>query len=590
MPFRGRLRGQPTVPRLMRRLLLGCVLLGCAAGAWLAWQAWHVNRDLSVAADQAVVVQNAVSAGDVQGGQAALGQMQQHLDSAHDRTHGAGWDLATHLPLIGDDARGVRLVSDVMRDVVRDGVEPVVGRADEINQLVPHQGRIPLDVVADLQAPVAQARQAFEAADERLQSEDSSGYLGRWQVKYRDLAARISDARRALNAADTAVRVLPSMLGQAGVRRYLLVFQNNAEIRATGGLPGSVAVVVANDGRISLKRIVTGASFGETAEPVLPLSDAELDLYGEQLGTYFLDANFTPDFPRAADLWRARYEQQNSPVDGVLAIDPVALSYLLQGGAPIQGGPYSITAENAVSTLLNTVYLQVQDPVQQDETFGEIAEAVFARVTSGEIPSDVFLVGLSRSAREHRLLVHSFHDEEQDALHATEVSGELAGGPATTPQVGVYLNDTTGAKMSYYLRSRVDVIGLKCSAGVQTVAGTAELASLAPTDAAALPASVTGGGFYGIPAGTQLVAVRLYAPEGGTLTDIELDQEPISGVEIVTHDGRDVATVYVQLGPAEGSVVSWRMTTGPGQVGDVQVGVTPGIEARAASSVTPSVC
>ena len=40
------------------------------------------------------------------------------------------------------------------------------------------------------------------------------------------------------------------MAGADGPRDYLLVFQNNAEIRATGGLPGSWARLHAEDGKL----------------------------------------------------------------------------------------------------------------------------------------------------------------------------------------------------------------------------------------------------------------------------------------------------------------------------------------------------
>ncbi len=99
------------------------------------------------------------------------------------------------------------------------------------------------------------------------------------------------------------------MLGKEGPRKYLLVFQNNAEVRATGGLPGSVSLLNVNDGQIELTRQVTGSSFGRRSGNVLPLSAAEKQLFGSQFGEFFLNANVTPDFPRAAELWRARWEE-----------------------------------------------------------------------------------------------------------------------------------------------------------------------------------------------------------------------------------------------------------------------------------------
>jgi Protein of unknown function (DUF4012) len=49
-----------------------------------------------------------------------------------------------------------------------------------------------------------------------------------------------------------AVRLLPPMLGANGPREYLLLVQNNAEQRATGGIPGSVALLRAVDGAVTV--------------------------------------------------------------------------------------------------------------------------------------------------------------------------------------------------------------------------------------------------------------------------------------------------------------------------------------------------
>ena len=50
----------------------------------------------------------------------------------------------------------------------------------------------------------------------------------------------------------TVTRLVPPMLGQDGPRQYLLVVQNNAEIRSTGGLPGSLQILRADNGKLTL--------------------------------------------------------------------------------------------------------------------------------------------------------------------------------------------------------------------------------------------------------------------------------------------------------------------------------------------------
>ena len=67
-----------------------------------------------------------------------------------------------------------------------------------------------------------------------------------------ELDAKIGRAARLADRASRAVRLLPPMLGADGTRRYLFLFQNNAEIRATGGIPGAFALLTADDGRLRL--------------------------------------------------------------------------------------------------------------------------------------------------------------------------------------------------------------------------------------------------------------------------------------------------------------------------------------------------
>lgn len=573
-------------------LTIGAALLILVV-AWVAWQTWQVSQSLTAAADDAAELERAISAGDPEATDRALGQLQEHSSDADSRTSGRTWSTLTHLPVYGDDARGVRLVSSVIADLSGSGLPLIADEAADLDAFVPRNGEVPLDRLVALQQPVARAHAAFASADERLAAEDPSHYSERLKVKYRELASRVASAADSLSTADVALQLMPGMLGQDGPRNYLLVFQNNAEIRATGGLPGAISLLHADAGALTLTKQVAANSFGEAEQPVLPLSEAEKQIYGEQLGTYFLDANFTPDFPRAADLMKARWEQiYKEELDGVFAIDPVALSYFLEAIGPIQAGAVTLTSENAVDDLLHEVYVRYADPKDQDAYFREVARAVFERmVTTGVDDRRGLLRAMGRAADEHRLYLHNFDDSEQRLLAGREIAGELVTDPKAGPQVGVSLNDTTGAKMSYYLRTDVRVQATSCSKEVQTLSGQARIQSIAPLDAAAtLPDYVTGGGDFGIPAGDQLVAVRLYAPVDGAVEAIEINSKPVDDVQIVEQSGRPVATVFVLLEPQKVVDLTWRMTTGVGQAGRVTVTVTPGIEAKSSSSVVDGAC
>ena len=244
-------------------------------------------------------------------------------------------------------------------------------------------------------------------ADAKLAEEDSSGFLGRLRTQYDELAAAISDAAGILDTASTAADVMPVMLGADEPRSYLLVFQNNAEARASGGLPGSAAVLTADEGRLSLERQFAGAAFGARDEPILPLTSAELQLYGPLLGTDFRDANFTPDFARAAELWSARWEEEfpADTLDGVATLDTVALSYLMRGMDPLEVQGVTLTADNVVEELLAEVYERFEQPALQDAFFQEVATTVFTEAVGGGVAPRELLPALRDAADEGRALV-----------------------------------------------------------------------------------------------------------------------------------------------------------------------------------------
>jgi hypothetical protein len=578
--------------RLARRsLLLGVPTLLLVVGAWVGWQAYQLNQDLRAAVDDATLLEHALRSGDQPRAESALDSLRGHAGAAADRTGGVTWSGVSRLPSFGDDARGLRLVSQVLSDLASDGLTPLVEDVADLHALVPVHGRVQIERLTALQQPVGDAHASFADADRRLAAEDPGDFLWVLEDSYVELADRVAKAERLLSTADTALRVLPTMLGRDRPRSYLLVFQNNAEVRATGGVPGAISLVTADDGRLRITDQVTAASLGETERPVLRLTAAEKALYGPQLGTYMLDAGFTPDVPRAAALMRARWEQSFDPVDGVVMVDPVAMSYVLGATGPVKVGDFELTEGNAVRALLHQVYVGLTDTAVQDEYFKLTSRTVFDRMVDGAADPHLLLEALARGASEHRLLVHSFDPAEQDLLDGAVVAGEHTAADATGPQVGIYLNDSTGAKMSYFLRTEVRVDATSCRDGVQRVTGTATFRSEAPKDAVrSLPAYVTGGGDYGIDPGSQLVAMRIYGPVGGTIDTLTLGGEDLGKVRTVDHDGRPVATVYPILGPQQTEEVGWTMTSGADQDGDVVVSVTPGVEPTDASSTAPTAC
>ena len=575
------------------RWLSGIVgVLVAVVAAYAGWLLWHAAHDLEAASADASALKAAALDGDQAKVRQALARFTDHAHSAANTTDSPVWSLLTRLPAIGDDARGVRTVSRVSDDLARHGLTQLTGAVDEIDAVLPQDGGVDTARVRSLVQPVSDGYAALTRARAELDREDPSGYTTSLRLRYRDLQRKVDDATSAMAVADRTLQVLPQMLGSDRPQNYLLVMQNNAEIRATGGLPGAVALLHADHGKLSMVREVSGASFGEAPAPVLPLQPAEKTIFGENIGRYFLDANLTPDFSRAADLWKARWEQtQPEKVDGVISLDTVTLSYLLKATGPITVDGVRLSADNVVDELLSGTYARLPEPAQQDAFFGQVASAVFGKVTSYAGSKQGLLTALQRAATEHRILVHDFTADVQAKIAGTAVAGGLSSSdPTTDPQVGVYFADGTLSKMSYYLRYDARVSATSCTNGTQTLSGSLTLRSTAPVDAkTSLPAYVTGISLPKSSAGDMLVAVYVFAPLGGGAS--KFDDNGLDFPQFTAElGGRTVIGTWVLLEPGKSKDLTWTMTSGAGQRGNVHVNVTPSVTTGTASSVVPAAC
>ena len=569
-------------------VLLGALLL--VVLAYSAWRAWQVQRDLSAAEQSANEFIAALDSDDAVQRETAIEELREHSQEAREGTGGLWWSGFTHLPLVGDDATGVRALARSLY-LVADGAEPVTATLGDLDG-VTRDGSIDLQKVESLQEPVSDAASAFADAREEVRYLDSSGYAGSLRTRFDDYVERIDDAARNLGVADQAIQVLPTMAGADGPRTYLFVFQNNAEVRGTGGLPGSWSEVRVDDGAIEITRQGSAGNFPFREDPPLPLTSEELRVYGETMGQYFTAATFTPDFPRAAELLRAHYEDRypQAQLDGVLSLDPVGASYLLPGLGPVVAEGVTLTPDTAVEQLLSDPY-QTLTPRQQNLFFEAVARELFGAIT-GDLSSPVrFVEGLARAGREGRFLVSPFEPEVRDNLAGTRVLGELASDDGRTPHVDVAMNDATGSKMSYYLRYQAEVRSVSCSDQRQQLIGLVTLRqSIRPADARMLPVSVTGGGIYGTTPGEQTVFVQIYGPVGATMSDLMIDGRREADQSFMTIEGRPVYVLPMSVRSLEDTRITWSMTTGGGQDGGGVVSVTPGVVPGSENSSFAATC
>ncbi len=544
------------------------------------WQAYSASRALLDSRDRAEAVQARIQDGDFDGANRALAQLRDHTRTARDQTDGILWDLGRKIPFLGRNIGAVQTVSEVLDTATRINAPIALQLSQALNDgaFRPSNGQINVAAVERLTPDVRRAATSIDQAGRDLDEIRTSQLIFPFNDLVADLQVQVGDARSAANATATAFDLLPAMLGKDGPRNYLLMIQNPAELRSSGGLPGSLAILRAEGGRLTMGWQGSAGDINPFSSPVVRLAKDTTQQYGANMAADFRDINFTPDFAETAQIARVMVKRKlDVEVDGVLSVDPIALGYLMQGTGPVVvADGVSLTASSVAPTLLNQVYRRIQNPVQQDDFFEGAARRIFDAVMGGQGDQQKAVKGLATGANEHRVLLWSADPGEQDRLNGTAVGGVLAGDTGSHPQVGMYINDSVAGKMDYYLKYRTAVSAVVCrQKGAQDLQASIALESTMPSDFKKLGPYVLGRGGF---ARQGMIAfnLRIYAPAGGEITGLKVNGETRS-ITADLHRGRQVAFLPVSLKPGEESLITADIRTAAGQDGDGVFNFTPGI-------------
>lgn len=559
----------------------------------LVYEAFQARGALTRAEDQAADLKKHVAAGDVDAARRNLAELQDSTREAARATDGPLWFAASRTPLLGQNLGAVHDVSRALQAIAKDGLSPLVEIADQVNAdaFSPKAGGIDIEPVRALSPGLQEADRALTRGWDELRRIKADELIGALRGPVTQIQTKVADAHSTVGAGAKAAELIPDMLGGSDQRTYILAFQNNAEIRSTGGLPGAFAVVKTKDGRIRLGGQGAGGEFSFFKNaPIEPTPD-EKRLYSILLTGFWVDTTLTPDFPRTAEIMRAMFrEDRQQRTDGVISIDPIALSYILEAIGPVKlADGTSLTSDNAVKRLLNDPYLEIPDNSAQDAYFADAAGRVFRALVSGGGDSRAVLGGMAKAVGENRILIESAREAEQRILESTRIAGALPGDRGSTPHLGIYYNDATQAKLQYYLRKKTTVKATTCTAdGTQSLTAMTRLRSVAPRNARALPKSIIGPGTGEKPGSFRMV-MSFYAPYGGLVDRLEINgrEKPLNRFE---HDGINVVSVPVLLAPGQELTVKASMFTGKDQRADAVFATTPGIQATPNNVTVPSAC
>lgn len=344
------------------------------------------------------------------------------------------------------------------------------------------------------------------------------------------------------SAIDLCQNVLPTacslahMAGGEGQRTYLIMAQSNVELRSTGGFVGSWGLVTVGTDGIEMGDFTP--SMAKTPffynDIGYLFDDDEEAFLGKRVMGLSTSVNIVPDYSHVgkivSEYWRMTYGQK---VDGVIAVDPVLLQSVLGvvGGVATSDGT-TVDGNNASEVLLHSVYSLRSRDAEQDELFSEVAELAFNKLTDS-IDSDTIgpLIDVAREgARNGRFLVWMSREDEELAAGSFGASGKVPA-DAASPQLGVYLTDWGWSKMGWWLDLRTDVGEPTENAdGTSSYSVTTTLRNaMTPEEAQAEPNYVLTHNLEQASSSSAILdLVILLAPEGGSISGLAVDGEPVA--------------------------------------------------------------
>ncbi|CAM2805709.1 DUF4012 domain-containing protein [Skermania piniformis] len=565
-----------------RRLAIGiaAVMLLLGLCLWIGLATAKLRNDVLRAEERAAGAKSSLLQGDASTARQTARLAIDDLDQARADAGSAPLSWIAAAPIVGSPIVVVEKMIDVVKQLATDVLLPIVDSpaATVVAMNGPDRHIDP----AALRAALPALQQSVAAAtDVAVAARDipRSSYLGAVNHARDDLMRQTADLAAALAATNRLAPVLPAMTGADGPRTYLLVFQTNAEARGTGGLMGGTALLRVENGVVKVEK---------PASNLLALDYRPIDLgadFAKMYGTWnptsnWQNANFSPHFPYAAQIWRSIWSQYSGvTVDGVIATDPVALSYLLAGLGPVQlPDGESIDATNVVPLTQNELYFRFpaeNEQLTRKEYLQEISKAVIEAVNKPWASADGVLDGLRRAVAEGRIAMWSAVPDEQRALATLPIAHEVPADSA--PYANVVVNNGAGGKLDYYLQRDIAYSAAACDGDDRASTVSVKLTNTAPPRDD-YPSYVAGRRTpqtqYDGPPGTNRSVVSLFATQGATLERATINGVPAPFALEAAERGHPTYSVTVLTRPGESATVTWNLRE-PTAAGAARVPVQP---------------
>jgi hypothetical protein len=219
-------------------------------------------------------------------------------------------------------------------------------------------------------------------------------------------------------------------------------------------------------------------------------------------------------------------------LDGVVAMDPIALKDLLKGtGAITASNGDVIDASNAVKTIMHDSYLEFETREEQNAYLGSLVEGFWTKIKEGDFDTAKQAEGIANAISTQHMKVFTRSRSAEEDLQKLDAAGF---GAEENPNVQmVFHNAYAVNKVDYYLHRKIDTEIRITPKGEGLVTTTVQLHNAAPGGPASL---LLGPGLKGDEPGLNRMLLCFLMPNGSTARSLTIDERDESPLQFYDKD------------------------------------------------------
>ena len=499
------------------------------------------------------------------------------------------WMVASIIPVYGQDISGMRDLMTALDDAFDDGLVPLTKtlEANPPDSLISADRRINVAAVTQLLDAVQDAAPSMQKCADVAESLPEM-HIEQLKSVVDPAKEKLVTINATFQKAAALAPVAGPVLGANGNRTYLIVAQNSAELRSSGGFPGSMGTLEIRDGEIILNDFAKVYDvLTDTNPSSVSITDEEYALFGAAGMDCPRDAGIDPDFTRVASIWAASYEERNvAHLDGVISITPSVVQDILAIVGPVTlSDGTELTGSNATKVLQSDIYWKyLAEGADPDGTGGAVTDALFAQAAHetfnklfSNLNADTLIKFASCMAKdmEDRTVMFWLTDEgEQAILASLDCSGALNDDPMR-PELGVFFSLWVGSKMGWYVDIDNQVLESKKNAdGSYTYKMQTTFTDTVSSEEIASGGEYIIGDIYDYEYGILYPCLYIYAPAGGSISNLESNSSV--AFEEARHDGLQAFKAWrTVLRPGQPIVCTYTVTTAPNAEQEMKIVCTP---------------